>query len=192
MNKYCSHFLKATCFLALLFTLSFHVLHAQETTDTVAAIVNQKPEKNSKAKIGALYYGVASFYGNKFIGKKTASGEMFSQEKYTAACNALPLGTWVKVTNMKNGKSVVVKTNDRLHPKMKRIVDLTMVAAHELGYVGKGLAKVKVEVIEKPRKKTKPQGKAKSKKKSKPQVKAKPQKKSKPQKKTPSKVKKKK
>jgi len=168
MNKYRSYYMKATCFLALLFTMSFHVLHAQETIDTVAAIVNQKPEKNTKAKIGDVYYGVASFYGNKFIGKKTASGEIFSQEKYTAACNSLPLGTWIKVTNVKNKKSVVVKTNDRLHPKMKRIVDLTMVAARELGYIGKGLAKVKVEVIEKPKKKTKPQGKSKPKKKSKP------------------------
>jgi rare lipoprotein A len=153
--------MKATCFLALLFTMSFHVLHAQETIDTVAAIVNQKPEKNTKAKIGDVYYGVASFYGNKFIGKKTASGEIFSQEKYTAACNTLPLGTWIKVTNVKNKKSVVVKTNDRLHPKMKRIVDLTMVAARELGYIGKGLAKVKVEVIEKPKGKSKPKKKAK-------------------------------
>jgi len=151
--------MKATCFLALLFTMSFHVLHAQETIDTVAAIVNQKPEKNTKAKIGDVYYGVASFYGNKFIGKKTASGEIFSQEKYTAACNSLPLGTWIKVTNVKNKKSVVVKTNDRLHPKMKRIVDLTMAAASELGYIGKGLAKVKVEVIEKPKAKPKPKTK---------------------------------
>jgi len=159
MNKYRSYYMKATCFLALLFTMSFHVLHAQETIDTVAAIVNQKPEKNTKAKIGDVYYGVASFYGNKFIGKKTASGEIFSQEKYTAACNSLPLGTWIKVTNVKNKKSVVVKTNDRLHPKMKRIVDLTMAAASELGYIGKGLAKVKVEVIEKPKAKPKPKTK---------------------------------
>jgi len=161
MNTYRSRFLKATCFLAWLFTMSFHVLHAQETIDTSAAIVNQKPEKNTKAKIGDVFYGVASFYSNKFIGKKTASGEIFSQENYTAACNTLPLGTWIKVTNVKNKKSVVVKTNDRLHPKMKRIVDLTMLAARELGYIGKGLAKVKVEVIEKPKGKSKPKKKAK-------------------------------
>jgi rare lipoprotein A len=145
--------------------MSFHLIYAQEKSDSTIAVENQKPEKNTKAKIGQVYSGVASFYGNKFIGKKTASGEIFSQEKYTAACNVLPLGTWIKVTNIKNGKSVVVKTNDRLHPKMKRIVDLTMVAAHELGYVGKGLAKVKVEVIEKPKKISKPKGKSKPKKK---------------------------
>jgi rare lipoprotein A len=59
----------------------------------------------------------------------------------------LPLGTWVKVTNLRNGKSVVVKVNDRLHPKMKRIVDLTSAAAKKLGYTSAGLTRVKVEVI---------------------------------------------
>ena len=167
MNTFRSYYLRTACFFALFFTMSFHVLYAQGTIDTVVAIVNQKPEKNAKAKIGEVHYGVASFYGNKFIGKKTASGEIFSQEKYTAACNILPLGTWIKVINVKNGKSVVVKTNDRLHPKMKRIVDLTIVAARELGYIGKGLAKVKVEVIEKPKKKSNSQGRSKPKKKSK-------------------------
>ncbi len=169
MNTYRIQFLKAKHLLALLFLMSFHAAYAQATTDTIVTVENQKPAKNTKAKIGQVNYGVASFYGNKFIGKKTASGEIFSQEKYTAACNILPLGTWIRVTNVKNGKSVVVKINDRLHPKMKRIVDLTMVAARELGYISKGLTKVKVEVIEKPKKKTKPKktksSKAKNKKK---------------------------
>jgi rare lipoprotein A len=156
MDKLRSKFLCFKNVLTLPLIMSFHPLFAQEAVDTAAAVEVQKPQKIAKAKIGQVYHGVASFYGNKFIGKKTASGEIFSQEKYTAACNVLPLGTWIKVTNEKNGKSVIVKTNDRLHPKMKRIVDLSMIAAHELGYVGKGLAKVKVEVIEKPKKKPKP------------------------------------
>ena len=78
----------------------------------------------SKAKPKILY-GTASFYANSFNGKKTANGEVFSQQKLTAACNVLPLGTWVKVTNLRNGKSVSVKINDRLHPKMTRVVDLS-------------------------------------------------------------------
>jgi rare lipoprotein A len=57
------------------------------------------------------------------------------------------LGTWVKVTNVRNGKSVVVKITDRIHPKMKRLVDLSKVAANKLGYVSNGLTRVKVEVI---------------------------------------------
>lgn len=94
-----------------------------------------------------VIYGVASFYANKFHGRKTASGEIFSQNKFTCACNVLPLGTWVRVTNLRNGRSVVVKTNDRLHPKVKRVVDLTRAAAEKLGYLSSGLTRVKVEVL---------------------------------------------
>jgi peptidoglycan lytic transglycosylase len=94
-----------------------------------------------------VLYGTASFYANKFEGRQTANGEIFSQQKMTAACNVLPLGTWVKVTNLKNGRSVVVKINDRLHYKMKRVVDLSKVAARQIGHRD-GLTRVKVEVIE--------------------------------------------
>jgi rare lipoprotein A len=91
--------------------------------------------------------GIASFYAKKFEGRKTASGEIFSHKKFTAACNVLPLGTLIKVTNLSNGKSVIVKTNDRLHPKMKRIVDLTFAAAQKLDFIAKGLTRVSVEVL---------------------------------------------
>ena len=94
-----------------------------------------------------ILYGTASFYHDKFNGRKTANGEIFSQKKMTAACNVLPLGTWIKVTNLRNGKWVYVKTNDRLHPRMKRLVDLSRIAAKKLGYTGHGLARVKVEVL---------------------------------------------
>ena len=94
-----------------------------------------------------LIYGTASYYSNSFNGRKTANGEIYSHKKMTAACNVLPLGTWIKVTNLRNGKSVVVKTNDRLHSKMKRVVDLSREAADKLGYVKSGLTRVRVEVI---------------------------------------------
>ena len=105
----------------------------------------------SKPKI---LYGTASFYSNSFHGKKTASGEIFSQTKMTAACNVLPLGTWIRVTNLHNGRSVLVKVNDRLHAKMKRVVDLSRTAAEKLNYIKSGLTRVRVEVIgkEKPEK----------------------------------------
>lgn len=92
-------------------------------------------------------YGTASFYSNSFNGRKTASGEIFSQAKLTCACNVLPIGTWLRVTNMRNGKSVIVKVNDRLHPKMRRLVDLTRSAAQQLGYIASGLTRVKAEVL---------------------------------------------
>jgi rare lipoprotein A len=96
-----------------------------------------------------VYYGIASYYADKFNGRPTANGEIYSHKKLTAACNILPLGTWIRVTNLKNNKSVIVKTNDRLHPRMKRIVDLSKSAAEKLAYTGRGLTQVKVEVIEK-------------------------------------------
>lgn len=94
-----------------------------------------------------VLYGTASFYSNKFVGRKTANGEIFSQEKMTAACNVLPLGTWIKVTNLRNGRSVTVKINDRLHSKMKRVVDLTRAGAKKLGFTNSGITRVKVEVL---------------------------------------------
>ena len=92
-------------------------------------------------------YGQASFYANKFNGRQTASGEIFSQQKMTCACNALPFGTWIKITNLRNGKTAIVKVNDRLHPRIKRVADLSYTAAKKLGYIGHGLARVKVEVL---------------------------------------------
>ena len=125
----------------LLLLLQADKVSAQNDSAIVA------PSKSSK-KAKKVFYGQASFYGNKFHGKKTANGEIFSQDKFTAACNVLPLGTWIRVTNLKNGRSVVVKTNDRLHPKMRRLVDLSRAAAKKLGYISNGLTRVKVEVLE--------------------------------------------
>ncbi len=108
-----------------------------------------KSQANTKKTVGKVLYGQASFYANKFNGRKTASGELFNQNKYTCACNALPLGTWVKVTNLRNGRSVIVKVNDRIHPKVRRVVDLSKAAATKLGFIAAGLTRVKVEVLPK-------------------------------------------
>ena len=121
-------------FLFIFFLITGIFLFAGDTT----AIKGAKPK---------ILYGTASFYSNSFNGKKTANGEIYSHKKMTAACNVLPLGTWIRVTNLRNGKSVVVKTNDRLHTRMKRVVDLSRVAAEKLGYVKSGLTRVRVEVI---------------------------------------------
>jgi rare lipoprotein A len=91
--------------------------------------------------------GMASYYANSFVGRKTANGEIFSQEKLTCASNVYPLGTWLKVTNLRNGKSVIVKVNDRMHPKMNRVVDLSRLAAQELNMIKSGVAQVQVESL---------------------------------------------
>lgn len=108
----------------------------------------QDSTKSSKTSVKKVFYGQASFYANKFNGRKTASGEIFNQNNMTCACNAVKLGTWLRITNVRNGRSVVVKANDRIHPKMKRVVDLTSGAAKKIGITSKhGLGRVKVEVL---------------------------------------------
>jgi peptidoglycan lytic transglycosylase len=126
----------------ILISLIFLTLHAHETN----AQGNLRMQVSSKNIPDALY-GTASYYANKFEGRLTANGEVFSQQKMTAACNVLPLGTWIKVTNLYNGRSVIVKVNDRLHYKNKRLVDLSKIAAKKMGYTGGGLTKVKVEPL---------------------------------------------
>jgi len=113
-----------------------------------ATVVGQSKHKNTRdGSPSKIQYGTASFYADKFNGRKTANGEVFNQTKMTGAHNTLPMGTWVKVTNLKNRKTVVVKINDRLHHRNPRLIDLTKTAAQKLGYTSQGLTKVKVEVI---------------------------------------------
>ncbi len=91
--------------------------------------------------------GTASFYHNKFDGRKTSSGEVFRQSLYTCAHKTLPFGTMLKVTNLSNDSTVVVKVNDRLPMRSKRVIDLSMVAAKQLNFVSKGLTKVELEKV---------------------------------------------
>ncbi len=107
-----------------------------------------KHTPTTSVKPPIIKYGIASYYAKKFDKRRTANGEIYRSEKYSAACNVLPLGTWIKVTNLRNKRSVVLKTNDRLSAKNKRLVDLSWIAAKELGYISRGLTKVKVEVLD--------------------------------------------
>lgn len=91
--------------------------------------------------------GVASYLDRKFHGRKTASGEIYNQNKLTAAHRSYPLGTQVRVTNLKNGKSVALRINDRGPYIRGRIMDVSRRAAKELGFVHQGLTKVKIEVL---------------------------------------------
>ncbi|MFS8082761.1 MAG: septal ring lytic transglycosylase RlpA family protein [Ginsengibacter sp.] len=108
--------------------------------------IHQNRNATAAKKI-IIKYGIASYYANKFHGRKTATGAIYRKENLTAACNILPLGTWIKVTNLKNDKSVIVRINDRLNSKNKRIIDLSYHAAQLLSYTGQGLTRVKVEVL---------------------------------------------
>lgn len=91
--------------------------------------------------------GVASWYGGKFHGRRTASGETYNQHALTAAHRTLPFGTEVVVTNQNNGKSVVVRINDRGPFSGGRIIDLSHKAASQIGMINSGTARVRLEVI---------------------------------------------
>lgn len=101
---------------------------------------------NEPVKTG-VRTGIASLYHDKFHGRKTANGDIFSQKKLTCASNQYALGTWLKVTNMLNGKSVLVRVNDRMNVKMKRVVDLSKAAASLIGLDKRGITKVTVETF---------------------------------------------
>lgn len=99
---------------------------------------------------GDVRVGVASYYADKFHGRKTASGERFDQTDLTAAHKTLPFGTRVRVTNLKTGKSVVVRINDRGPYVKGRAIDLSRRAAKRLKMVKSGLARVAIEVVSRP------------------------------------------
>lgn len=92
-------------------------------------------------------HGKASWYGDRFKGKRTASGERFDPTDYTAAHPSLPFNTYLKVTNIKNNKSVIVRVNDRGPFKKGRIVDLSRKSAKHIGLHVAGVGQVRIDVV---------------------------------------------
>ena len=127
--------------------------------DAVPAPI-QVPLKNTPYTLGGVTYqplatangyfetGLASWYGTKFHGKQTANGEIYDLYKMTAAHKTLPLPSYVKVTNVENGHSVVVRVNDRGPFHGERLIDLSYVAARKLGFADSGLAEVTIQGID--------------------------------------------
>ena len=99
------------------------------------------------ATAGAGLAGSASYYGKAFHGRRTANGEHFNMNSMTAAHKTLPFGTKVKVTNRSNGKSVVVRINDRGPYVRGRVIDLSRAAAARIGMLGSGTARVSINVL---------------------------------------------
>jgi rare lipoprotein A (peptidoglycan hydrolase) len=91
--------------------------------------------------------GRASYYGPGFAGRKTASGAVFRPEQLTAAHRFLPLGTKVRVTNLNNGRSVLVTINDRGPYIRGRHIDLSVAAARAIGMIGRGVASVAIDIL---------------------------------------------
>ena len=101
----------------------------------------------TKVRVGEKFNGISSWYGPDFDGKATSSGEIYDMHALTAAHKTLPMNTMVKVTNRENGKSVVVRINDRGPFVGTRIIDLSNKAAHKIDMVKKGTANVRLEII---------------------------------------------
>jgi rare lipoprotein A len=107
-----------------------------------------KTRKTNSPKLKAYQSGTASWYGEQFQGKPTASGEPYDMRDFTAAHPSLPLGSFVRVTNLRNGRSVVVRINDRGPFVDGRIIDVSYNAARALGFKERGLQMVRLDLYQ--------------------------------------------
>lgn len=135
-NKYCKIF-------TLIF-LSFIVFSCSS-----AKRFSNDNNENSESDnyLNTIAIGKASYYANEFHGKNTSNGEVYNMNDLTAAHPFYPFNTIVKVTNLSNEKSVIVRINDRMPDFKGRIIDLSLAAAKKIGMVNSGVQKVKIEVI---------------------------------------------
>jgi rare lipoprotein A len=115
--------------------------HPEEYVQSKTSRPRPKPQKPYQV-------GTASWYGHYFQGKPTASGEPFNMYQFTAAHRHLPLGTIVRVTNLQNGESVVVRVNDRGPMPKSRIIDLSYGAARTIGLSGAGIEPVRLDIVQ--------------------------------------------
>ena len=119
-----------------------------EAKSAPVSSVHAPPVRKQVRKTKPYQVGTASWYGRNFEGKETASGEKYNMYDMTAASLTLPLGTHVKVTNLRNGKSVVVRINDRGPVVPGRIIDLSYGAAQALQFRQRGLQRVRLDLVE--------------------------------------------
>lgn len=132
--------------MRLLFFISFllfsSIIFAQQTKNSEKPKVVRPGKKN-------VLLGTASYYHNKFEGRKMSNGEKYSKIKMTAASNILPLNRWVRVTSLQNHRIVIVKITDRMNKNNRRLVDLSLAAAKKIRMIPSGLVSVKVELMPK-------------------------------------------
>jgi len=125
------------------------LLGGAEPVSTIANAPNA-PADNIIARVVRVISGIASWYGPGLHGNRSASGEIFDQNALTAAHLTLPFGTQVRVTNLSNGQSVVVRINDRGPFTGNRVIDISKAAAQRIGMTGAGITPVKLEVLGRP------------------------------------------
>jgi rare lipoprotein A len=133
--------------LAALGLLAATVANAQQPAPAAAEPAKAAAPAPAVAAAADASSGTAAWYGRKFAGRKTASGQRLNPHAMTAAHPSLPFGTRVKVTNTRNKRSVVLTINDRLSAGSGRILDVTQAAAKKLGFIRSGLTEVTLEVV---------------------------------------------
>jgi len=120
----------------------------ESSAPTGTKIYEVNPENYSAGKVLYTEEGWASYYSYEFHGRKTANGEIFDKDKPSGAHRTLPLGTVARITNLKNGKKIVIRINDRGPFKSGRILDVSYAAAVTLDFVKEGTTQVRIEVLE--------------------------------------------
>jgi len=134
----------------LVFTTALGAAAADSTPDSRQGTSGKTHHSTPAIKTRKFQVGKASWYGRLFQHKRTASGEPFDMYQFTAAHRTLPLGSWVKVTDLKNDRSVIVRINDRGPVPKNRIIDLSYSAAKMLDMNKNGIHPVRLELIETP------------------------------------------
>jgi len=126
-------------------TLGIAPLNRRELTPGIPPALNAPPVP--AAEVESKLDGIATWYGAGLQGHETAEGERFDMNRFTAAHRKLPFGSIVRVTNLQNGRSVVVRINDRGPLPSDRMIDLSRAAARRVGMIGAGVARVHIDVI---------------------------------------------
>ncbi|MCS6807899.1 MAG: septal ring lytic transglycosylase RlpA family protein [Candidatus Kapabacteria bacterium] len=145
----CSSYTFFSILAVLLYACSSSVRFATTTikasTDEQTTARTHSPTSYETTE--TVFVGLASYYGNEFHGRPTASGERYNQHELSAAHRTLPFGTMVRVRNLDNNKSVIVRINDRGPWKQSRILDVSLAAAEALDMTRSGTAKVEITVL---------------------------------------------
>ena len=159
MRKSATHSLVAVALAAFTATGTAQAVTTADSprVEALAEVVAELPEQTApiyapavaepEARYEKIGQGVASYYGNELAGNRTASGERFNPHGLTAAHRTLPLGTKLRVTNMANGKSVIVRVNDRGPFVGRRLIDVSLGAAQQIQMVRSGTAQVRLEIV---------------------------------------------
>ena len=111
------------------------------------SVQKKEPSKDQNYKVNQILTGICSYYGKKFHGRKTASGEIYDMYAFTAAHKTLPFNTILLIENLANGKKVQVRVNDRGPYKKGRILDLSYSAAKKIGMISSGTARIRAKIV---------------------------------------------